>query len=202
MSLPSPRERLARLREAIVVARGLLEGGPFTFDGRYHRAFDARNDPPAVQRPSPPIVVGGKGDRLLALVAELADGWNTCWVWTIDAYRERLAVLERACDAAGRDLATVTRTLGLYALCGEDERDLARRFDRMRALSPPGVLDVSLAEWRVGRLVGTVDQVAELAQEWAGLGIETLVVGLGAVPFAATTVDDLELLAAAVRRPG
>ncbi len=202
MSLPSPRERLARLREAIVVARGLLEGGPFTFDGRYHRAFDARNDPPAVQRPSPPIVVGGKGDRLLALVAELADGWNTCWVWTVAAYRERLAVLERACDAVGRDPATVTRTLGLYALCGEDESDLVRRFDRMRALSPPGVLDVSLAEWRVGRLVGTVDQVAEQAQEWAGLGIETLVVGLGAVPFAATTVDDLELLAAAVRRAG
>ena len=155
-----------------------------------------------MQRPSPPIVVGGKGDRLLALVAELADGWNTCWVWTVDAYRERLAVLERACDAVGRDPTTVTRTLGLYALCGEDESDLARRFDRMRALSPAGVLDVSLAEWRVGRLVGTVDQVAEQAQEWAGLGIETLVVGLGAVPFAATTVDDLELLAAAVRRPG
>jgi probable F420-dependent oxidoreductase len=203
MGVPSPGERLARLREAVVVVRGLLEGGPFTFDGRYHRAFDARNDPPAVQRPAPPIVVGGKGDRLLALVAELADGWNTCWVWTVDAYRERLAVLERACDAAGRDPATVTRTLGLYALCGEDDADLARRFGRMRALSPPGVLDgTTLGEWRVGRLVGTVDQVAEQAEEWAGLGIETLVVGLGAVPFAATTVDDLELLAAAVRRPG
>jgi probable F420-dependent oxidoreductase len=203
MERPSPRERLARLREAIVVTRGLLEGGPFTFDGRYHRAFDARNDPPAVQRPSPPIVVGGKGDRLLALVAELADGWNTCWVWTVDEYRERLAVLERACETVGRDPATVTRTLGLYALCGDDEADLARRFDRLRALSPPGVLDgVTLDEWRVGRLVGTVDEVAEQARAWAELGIETLVVGLGAVPFAATTVDDLELLAAAVRSPG
>jgi alkanesulfonate monooxygenase SsuD/methylene tetrahydromethanopterin reductase-like flavin-dependent oxidoreductase (luciferase family) len=202
MSLPPPGERLARLREAIVVTRGLLGGGPFTFDGRYHRAFDAWNDPPAVQRPSPPIVVGGKGDRLLALVAELADGWNTCWVWTIDAYRERLGVLERACDEAGRDPASVTRTLGLYALCGEDEADLARRFERMRALSPPGVLDgTTLAEWRVGRLVGTVDEVSEQAERWAAQGIETLVVGLGAVPFAATTVDDLELLAAAVRRP-
>jgi alkanesulfonate monooxygenase SsuD/methylene tetrahydromethanopterin reductase-like flavin-dependent oxidoreductase (luciferase family) len=202
MSLPPPGERLARLREAIIVTRGLLEGGPFTFDGRYHRASDARNDPPAVQRPSPPIVVGGKGDRLLALVAELADGWNTCWAWTVDAYRERLGVLERACDEAGRDPATVTRSLGLYALCGENEADLARRFDRLRALSPPGVLDgVTLDEWRVGRLVGTVDEVASQARGWAGLGIETLVVGLGAVPFAATTVDDLELLAAAVRSP-
>ena len=109
-----------------------------------------------------------KGDRLLALVAELADGWNTCWVWTPDAYRERLGVLERACEAIGRDPATVTRSLGLYALCGEDEADLARRFERLRALSPPGVLDaVTLDEWREGRLVGTVEQVREQA---AGMG--------------------------------
>jgi alkanesulfonate monooxygenase SsuD/methylene tetrahydromethanopterin reductase-like flavin-dependent oxidoreductase (luciferase family) len=202
MSRPPPRERLARLREAIVVTRGLLEGGPFTYDGRHHRAFDAVNEPRSVQRPSPPIVVGGKGDRLLALAAELADGWNTCWVWTPNAYRERIAVLERACEAVGRDPATVTRTLGLYALCGEDDADLARRFERLRALSPQGVLEgVTLDEWRVGRLVGTVDQIAEQAQEWASLGIETLVVGSGAVPFAATTLDDLELVAAAVRSP-
>jgi probable F420-dependent oxidoreductase len=202
VSMPSHAERLARLREAIVVTRGLLAGGPFTFDGRYHRAFEAQNQPSALQRPTPPIIVGGKGDRLLALVAELADGWNTCWVWTVDRYRERLAALERACEAAGRDPATVTRTLGLYTLCGEDEADLARRFERLRALSPAGVLEgVTLDEWRVGRLVGTVEQVAEQAAEWADLGIETLVVGLGAVPFAATTVDDLHLVAAAVRSP-
>jgi probable F420-dependent oxidoreductase len=200
MEMPTPKERLARLREAIQVVRGLLGEGPFTFDGRYHRALDAHNDPSAVQRPTPPIVVGGKGDRLLALVAELADGWNTCWVWTHDAYRERLGVLERACEAIDRDPTTVTRSLGLYALCGEDEADLARRFERLRSLSPPGVLDtVALDEWREGRLVGTVEQVQEQAAGWADLGIETLVLGPGAVPFAVTTVDDVELLATVIR---
>jgi probable F420-dependent oxidoreductase len=200
MAMPNPKERLARLREAIVVCRGLLGGGPFSFDGEYHRAHDARNDPPALQRPTPPIVVGGKGDRLLALVAELADGWNTCWSWTVDAYRERLGVLERACEIAGRDPATVTRSLGLYALCGEDDADLVRRFERLRALSPPGVLDgVTLEGWREGRLVGTVEEVREQVTAWEGLGVETLVVGVGAVPFAVTTLDDVELLAHAVR---
>jgi probable F420-dependent oxidoreductase len=200
MAMPGPGERLARLREAIMVCRGLLGGGPFTFDGRFHRAFDARSEPSAVQRPTPPIIVGGKGDRLLALAAELADGWNTCWVWTPDAYRERLAVFERACVTIGRDPAAVTRSLGLYALCGEDEADLARRFERLRACSPPGVLDgVSLDEWRVGRLVGTVDEVRAQTEVWEELGIETLIVGAGAVPFAVAAVDDVELLAEAVR---
>jgi probable F420-dependent oxidoreductase len=200
MKMPSPGERLARLREAVEVLRGLLGGGPCTVDGRYHRAIGAENDPPAMQQPAPPIMVGGKGDRLLALIAACADGWNTCWVWTPEAYRERLEVLERACDAAGRDPATVTRSVGLYALCGEDERDLARRFERLRALTPAGVLDrTTLDEWRVGRLVGTIDEVREQAVGWSGLGVETIVVGPGAVPFAVTTVDDVELLAEALR---
>jgi probable F420-dependent oxidoreductase len=196
MTMPPPGERLARLRDAIAVLRGLLGGGPCTVDGVHHRAEVAVNDPPALQEPTPPIFVGGKGDRLLRVVADLADGWNTCWVWTPERYRERLAVLDRACDAAGRDPATVTRTLGLYALCGEDERDLERRFERLRELSPPGVLDhATLAEWRAGRLVGTVEQVREQAEGWRSFGVETLIVGLGAVPFAATTLDDLAMLA-------
>ena len=200
MTMPSPGERLARLGEAVEVVRGLLGGGPFTFDGRYHRAFEARNDPAAVQRPAPPIMVGGKGDRLLALVARHADGWNTSWVWTPDAYRERLDVLDRACDAIGRDPATVTRSVGLYALCGEDDRDLERRFRRLHELSPPGVLgSTTLDEWRVGRLVGTVEQIREQVAGWDDLGVETIIVGPGAVPFAVTTVDDVELLAHALQ---
>jgi probable F420-dependent oxidoreductase len=200
MRMPRPGERLDRLREAVEILDALLGGGPCTFAGRFHRADGAVNEPAAVQSPRPPIIVGGKGDRLLHVVAEVADGWNTCWVWTPDAYQERLDVLGRACDAIGRDPGSVTRSLGLYTLCGEDERDLERRFDRLREVSPPGVLDhVTLEQWRVGRLVGTTDQVREQAEEWAGLGVETLIVGLGAVPFAVTALDDLESVAHALR---
>jgi probable F420-dependent oxidoreductase len=203
MAMPSPGERLARLREAVIVLRGLLDGGPFTFDGDYHRASDAANAPASVQRPTPPIIVGGKGDRLLGLVAACADGWNTCWVWTPSDYRDRVDVLARACDAVDRDPATVTRSLGLYALCGEDEGDLAARFERLRACTPSGVLDrTTLAEWRVGRLVGTVEEVREQAAGWAVLGVDTLIVGPGALPFAVTTLDDVELLAEALRGSG
>jgi len=200
MAMPEPRERLARLREAIAVCTGMLGGEPFTFDGAYHRAAGARNDPPAVQQPRPPVFVGGKGDRLLAVAAELADGWNTCWVWTVDDYRRRLEVLERACEAVGREPATVTRSIGLYALCGENAADLDRRFEQLRAASPPGVLDgVSLPEWRVGRLVGTVDEVREQAAAWEALGVETLILGPGAVPFAVAGLEQVEVLAAALR---
>ncbi|HEX5585822.1 MAG TPA: LLM class flavin-dependent oxidoreductase [Acidimicrobiia bacterium] len=199
MELPPPGVRLARLRDALQVCRGLLDGGPCTFDGRYHRAFDAHNEPAARQRPTPPIIVGGKGDRLLGIVAELADGWNTCWAWTFDDYRERVDVLERACARVERDPATVSRSLGLYALCGESEADLEQRFRRLVSLTPPGVLDgMTLEQWRHGRLVGTVEQVREQVAHWSELGVDTIVAGVGAVPFAVTTADDVALLAHAL----
>jgi probable F420-dependent oxidoreductase len=196
MAMPPPGERIDRLREALEVVGGLLGGQPCTFDGRYHQSHHAVVDPPALQVPRPPLFVGGKGDRVLRTVAELADGWNTCWVWTPDAYRERLSVLERACEVQGRDPASVWRSLGLYALCGEDEADLARRFDRMRGTGPPGVLDgMDLERFREGRLVGTPDQIREQLAGWDDLGVETVILGVGAVPFQVSALDDVELLA-------
>jgi alkanesulfonate monooxygenase SsuD/methylene tetrahydromethanopterin reductase-like flavin-dependent oxidoreductase (luciferase family) len=195
LSLPPPAVRLARLREALAVLDALLPGGPASLDGKAHVVRGASNLPPALQAPRPPIFVGGKGDRLLRLVADLADGWNTCWVWTPEDYRRRAAVLDRACEDAGRDPASVRRTLGLYALAGEDERDLAARYRRMQASAPGGMLDgVPLEQWRTGRLVGTVDQIAEQVAGWAALGVAELIVSAGPLPFSISGLDDLELL--------
>ena len=168
-----PGLRLEQLREALIVMREVVG--------------DAA-----------PLWVGGKGDRLLDVVARHADGWNTVWQWTFDDYKGRADVLDRACERIGRDPADVTRSVGLYALVGEDEADLRRRFERLRQVSPPGVVPESLAEWRRGRLVGTVEDVRAQREEWARIGVTSLVAGLGGVPFSVTDADDLPLLASAL----
>jgi alkanesulfonate monooxygenase SsuD/methylene tetrahydromethanopterin reductase-like flavin-dependent oxidoreductase (luciferase family) len=200
LEVPSPGERLARLREALAVLDALLPGGPASLNGKAHVVRGAANLPPALQAPRPPIFVGGKGDRLLRLVAERADGWNTCWIWTPEDYRARVAVLDRACEETGRDPASVRRTLGLYALAGEDEGDLAARYQRMRKAAPGGMLDgVSLEQWRAGRLVGTPEQIAEQVAGWAALGVAELIVSAGPLPFSVSGLDDLEVLAGVVQ---
>ena len=199
LPFPRPGVRVTRLRESAEIVGGLLGGEPLTYPGTYLQAHHAVIDPPAEQTPRPPLFLGGKGDRVIRTAVESADGWNTCWVWTTDDYARRLDVVHAACEDAGRDPDQFWRSLGLYALVGEDERDLARRWERLRAATPAGVLDgVTLEEWRRGRLVGTVEQVREQQAEWAELGVETLIVGPGAVPFHVAALDDVELLAAAL----
>jgi len=191
--------RGALMRETLDVLDGLLGGGPFSYDGRWYTASDARNLPPARQAPRPPVIIGGSGDKLLQLVAERADGWNTCWVWTPDAYAERAAVLDRACERAGRDPASVRRSLALYALAGTDAADLARRYARLQRSVPNGMLDgMTLDQWREGRLVGTVDELREQVARWDALGVDEIIVGPGALPFSMVSADDVDLLGEAL----
>ncbi|MGZ4712358.1 MAG: hypothetical protein ACXV9S_05275 [Acidimicrobiia bacterium] len=61
---------------------------------------------------------------------------------------------------------------------------------------------MTLEDWRAGRLVGTVEQIREQVAGWAELGVETLILGVGAVPFHLGSADDLDLLASAVGASG
>jgi probable F420-dependent oxidoreductase len=193
--------RLEQLAEAITVLRGAFGGGPFSFAGRHYRTEGLRGRPLPVQRPAPPIWVGGRGDHLLRIVARHADGWNDgAWAGPIGEYRRRVAVLQRACLDAGRDPTEVSRSVSRSVLVAEDEGDLRRRGERLRATAPAGVLrDTGLERYRRGRLVGTVEQVRAQIGGWEAEGVSSLVVSLGALPFSVTDADDLELLASAIR---
>ena len=151
------------------------------------------------QRPRPPLHVGGRGDRLLEVVARSADGWNIVWTLDPQTYKERLAALERACDKAGRDPASVDRSIGLYTLVGEDEGDLRHRYERLVAASPRGVMaGKTLEEWRRGHLVGTLDDVTAQLDSWRTLGVSRVILGLSAVPFAGVDVADLDIAASLI----
>jgi alkanesulfonate monooxygenase SsuD/methylene tetrahydromethanopterin reductase-like flavin-dependent oxidoreductase (luciferase family) len=177
-----PGERLARLEDYTQVVRGMLSDSPYSYAGEHYFCTDAWCAPPPVQRPRPSIWIGGKGDRLLGVVARVADGWNTCWRWTPDDYRGRLDVLARACDAVDRDPATVRRSLGLFCLVGRSEADLQARYAALARELPPDTLP-PLAEYRAGALVGTVDEVVDQLGTWRELGVEHVCVTPGPMPF-------------------
>ncbi|HZD00804.1 MAG TPA: LLM class flavin-dependent oxidoreductase [Actinomycetes bacterium] len=197
LPFPSPGERLAMLEEALGVLDALLTDAetPTSYSGRYYRAHNAQILPGPVQRPHPPLWVGGRGDRLLGVVARAADGWNVCWAITPEEYDQRLEVLGAACARAGRAAGEVRRSVGLATLIGRDPDDLVERWRRLQAWAPGRSLDkVELAEWAAPRLVGTPDQILEQLRAFQERGVEQVVCSLSNVPFTVFEDEQLDLL--------
>jgi alkanesulfonate monooxygenase SsuD/methylene tetrahydromethanopterin reductase-like flavin-dependent oxidoreductase (luciferase family) len=99
------------LAEACTVIRRLWTSGqPFDFDGAYLHLSGAFCNPKPVQRPHPPILIGGRSSATLRVVAEHADLWNIPGGDIDDAVR-RGALLDRFCTEIGRDPASITRSI-------------------------------------------------------------------------------------------
>lgn len=91
-------------------------------------------DPLGAARPR--VLVGGSGARIVELAARRADAWNVAWDLPPDAFAALNARVDAACERAGRDPATLARTVGLTALVAEDERGLDRAVERLRGRAP------------------------------------------------------------------
>jgi F420-dependent oxidoreductase-like protein len=131
IDLPPLRERFDRLEEACEVIDRLLTREVASFDGTYYRLTDARCEPKPVQRPRPPIVIGGGGERrTLRIAARYADQWNAPGA-TPDVLAHKIAVLHRHCDDVGRDpseieISVQVRSAGDPAEIADDAATLVR----------------------------------------------------------------------------
>jgi len=112
---------VASLAEACTVIRRLwTEEKPFDFHGTHHHLTEAFGNPKPVQRPHPPILIGGRSAATLRVVAEHADLWNIPGGGIEDAI-DRSALLDRHCAEIGRDPATITRSIPLPVSYGRPE---------------------------------------------------------------------------------
>ncbi|HST25934.1 MAG TPA: LLM class F420-dependent oxidoreductase [Gaiellaceae bacterium] len=104
-------QRIARLDEACRLIKLLWTEDRASFEGRYYRLEDAIANPKPVQKPHPPIWIGGSGERkTLRVVAELADVWNAPGGDPSEVARLS-GVLDRHCEDVGRDPATIRRSV-------------------------------------------------------------------------------------------
>ncbi|MFJ5272466.1 LLM class flavin-dependent oxidoreductase [Streptomyces sp. NPDC088358] len=113
LTLVPPGEGVARLAETVEILQRMWTEDVFDFEGRHYRLRGTRNEPKPVQRPGPPLLIGGWGTRLLRLVAERADIWNIPGPPHngVEFVAERGRVLDAHCAEIGRDPGEITRSV-------------------------------------------------------------------------------------------
>ncbi len=158
LRLGPPGERIARLDEHLQIIRGLFTDATTTVHGEHYDVTDALCEPKPVQSPLP-ILVGGKGDRMLRLVARHADEWN---MWSTPAtFAARSAALDAACERIGRDPASIHRSTQLSVYPEPDPAKGA------------ALVEASGARPAVA---GTPARIAEQLAAYAEVGVDELIV--------------------------
>jgi len=167
-------KRVSRFEEAFTIIRTLLRDGSIDLSGEYYEVRDCVLDPPA--RPDLPILVGSSGPRMLAITLPHVNAWN---IWFDDydndaaLLADKIAVVDQAAAAAGRDTAEIAKTAALLVQLGDEP---VRRNSRNPLIGVDAMLDAFVVMQEVGIAhiqlvldpitVASVDRAADAVQRF------------------------------------
>ena len=183
---PKPKDRIGMLRESVEIVKSMWTNVETTYDGKYYKTVRANCDPKPLQKPTPPVWIGGGGEQLtLRVVAEHADCSN--FGGKPEEWARKREILKGHCVAVGRDETEIRKTWSPEVFIRSTEADLAQR-------KKGGLWGDSFENWRDNNLVGTPEQVAEKVATYVKLGCT------GFIPWCADYPDTetMELLATEV----
>ena len=179
---PATRERFDRLEEQLAIITGLWQtpaGEKFSYEGTHYQVADSPGLPKPVQRPRPPVIIGGHGPRRTpALAAKYADEFNIAFSKPGEVAAQFGRVRE-ACAAAGRDPGSLVYSAAHVVCCGKDEATLSRR---------AAAIGRDLADLRADGVAGSPAEVVDKIGAFAEAGAQTFYLQV-------LDLDDLDHLA-------
>jgi alkanesulfonate monooxygenase SsuD/methylene tetrahydromethanopterin reductase-like flavin-dependent oxidoreductase (luciferase family) len=124
LPFPNASARVEMLEESIVIIKKMLtESQASSFKGKHYSIKDAKCNPKPIQKPHPPIWLGGGGKKTLQLVAKYADGWNY-GLCTYDEYLSKISILRDCCKAVGRNFEKIIKAWHAIMLLGQDDNEI------------------------------------------------------------------------------
>ena len=168
---PAASERMSRLEEAIQIIRKMWTEEPSaSFNGIYYQIRNAYCNPKPIQKPSPPILVGGSGERkTLKIVAKYADACNL--FGSAETVKRKLNILKEHCKSVGRDYNSILKTkLGIIVV--EDEKQTAEK--KIEQIFK-GMPDEQIREFAI---YGTPEDVLRQIELFEQVDIQYLIVDL------------------------
>jgi F420-dependent oxidoreductase-like protein len=161
---PSLAERFGRLEEQLEIITGLWEtpvGKTYSYSGSYYTLTESPALPKPVQRPRPPILVGGHGPRRTPrLAARFADEYNVVFV-SPEETGAAFGRVRDACAAAGRDPASLVYSAGQTVCCGRTGAEVARR---------AAAIGQDVAQLEADGLAGSPAQIVDKLGRFAAIG--------------------------------
>jgi F420-dependent oxidoreductase-like protein len=166
LPLPPVAERFERLEETLRIATRMWAGDEAPFEGRHYRLGHPVDSPGPVQRPHPPILIGGAGERrTLRLVAQYADACN---LFDIPdggrTVRHKLEVLARHCTDVGRPYKAIEKTLSTRLEAGESSEEFVRRGAAAAALGIEHLVVITAGPWRAEALATLAAAIPALGE--------------------------------------
>ena len=181
---PALGERFDRFEEQLEIITGLWDepdGGRFSFKGTYFTVADSPALPKPVQRPRPPLIIGGAGKRRTPrLAAKFADEYNVPF-GSLEDTGAAYGRVREACAAAGRHESSMIYSAAHMVCCGRSQAEIDRRAAAVGRRPGEG-------------LVGTPGEIAEMIGQFAEIGAEHFYLQV----LDLNDLDHLELLAAEV----
>jgi F420-dependent oxidoreductase-like protein len=165
---PNPSVRADRLGEALEVITRLWIKEKATYCGKHYALKDAVCKPKPLQKPHPPITVGGSGEKhTLKVTAKYADRFDWGFLNSLGLYKRKLEVLESHCKAVGRDFGDIERSCwpSGQVLIAKDQNELTEKISRLK---PP---NMSLEDYRSSALAVTPYECREQLKVYTDLGV-------------------------------
>lgn len=165
----SKRERLARLEEYLAVIDALWSQDAAEFEGSHYRLHEAVCEPKPLQRPRPPIWIGGRGPKvLLRLVAQYADVWN--YNGPLDEFTDTIEILKGHCKAVGRDFDEIRVTAMSGGIVYDSPDELDGFFERIepQRFKRDKFLEAATCK-------GSREQCADYLRAWKDAGCDGMI---------------------------
>ncbi len=168
---PPLRERMDRLEEALQVIRALWTKDRANFNGEYYQIKNAVFAPKPIQKPHPPILIGGHGEkRTLRMVAKYGDMSNFS-PWASERLERLLTVLKHHCKDLNRDYDEITKTFLGYCLITDDDKEILQ-FNKNRAIEQGISVEKYLEKQSIlpGAWAGSPEEVTAQYEHLLGMG--------------------------------
>ncbi|MBN1357545.1 TIGR03560 family F420-dependent LLM class oxidoreductase [Candidatus Bathyarchaeota archaeon] len=176
---PKARTRTALMKESVEIIKKMWTEEKANHRGRYYRISEAVCEPKPVQKPHPPITIGGGGEKFtLKVTAQHADRYDWGYVPTLERYKHKLNVLESHCKAVGRDFNEIEKScwLGGQMFIVKDHKEIDKTVSQLKPDN------VSLKDFSKLNFVATPDECRQEIQRYTRLGVTYFMLFFGDLP--------------------